>query len=150
MGPSGIIIPGLNSEKWGKAQGLAKMWDLEMGPEQIYNLIPFSWLGDWFSNLGDVVSNFASSLEDNLVAQYAYVMLHERKRIERTAFFKTSYKSSPTGSPVLTPLTCKSISTLDSKSRVAANPYGFAVGSGDLSPYRTSILSALGISRLNF
>lgn len=145
-------IPSLNSKKWGRARALLKMWDLEMGPEQVYQLIPWSWLVDWFSNVGDVVSNFASSLEDNLTAQYAYVMLHRMTKRRVTGHFETSYANgiAALSSPLITPMVCTAESVVDSKSRVAANPYGFNVGFGGLSAYQTSILSALGISRLKF
>jgi len=141
-------IPGLNSGKWGKFKAIRHIWDLEIGPEQVYELIPYSWLVDWFSNLGDVVGNYASSFEDNLVADYAYVMLHNVQSLTRTNVFNRIWTENNVSSFLKTTVS----STLDSdtKSRVAANPFGFSWDFSGITARQAAILAALGISRLKF
>jgi hypothetical protein len=143
-------IPGLESQKWGKYRAIRQLWDLELGPEQVYNLIPFSWLVDWFSNLGDVVSNLASSMEDNLVADYAYVMYSKTKQI-RTTYSWSAWQQTESGGPIKwAPHTAGNIIETSAKSRVAASPFGFNWEFPDFTAWQLSILSALGISRLKF
>lgn len=145
-------IPGLNSQKWGRLKAINKLWDLDIGPEQVYQLIPFSWLVDWFSNVGDVVGNYSAQMQDNLVAKYAYIMLHTRETTTVTSecrgefwrlisrlpfkFVREFTDYSPAS------WTC----VIEHKQRAVASPFGFHFTFDTLSAYQISILTALGIS----
>lgn len=141
-------IPGLDSEKWGRAKAYRQMWDLEVGPEQLYELMPWSWLIDWFSNLGHVVGNYTASLEDNVVADYAYIMQHNVTEIHQSQRFAVKHYDGR--SWVNHPAYTSAITTIETKCRGAANPYGFNFSWPSLTWRQKSILSALGISRLRF
>lgn len=107
----------------------------------VYNVIPFSWAVDWFSNLGDVVSNISAFAQDGLVMPYGYVMwettttrtwtLTNRVRINGTM---TSYTTS-----------CSARSV--QKRRKPANPFGFGLTDEGLSTRQKAILIALGLNR---
>jgi hypothetical protein len=143
------FIPGLLNQKWGKLRAVRELWDLKIGPEQVYELIPFSWLVDWHSNLGSVISNLQSSVEDHLVAKYAYVMRHTST--------KTTVSSSATGlfrqytvesGWINTESMVKSTTTTEheTKTRAVADPFGFSVNLPAYSGWQKSILMALALS----
>lgn len=143
-------IPGLMSQKWGKVKAIQQLWDLEITPEQLYNLIPFSWLLDWFSNTGDVISNYMASVNESLVAKFAYIMYETSEQYSHqvTVFPQWSVRD-----PVLGwkrcdpgPTICSNTITRTNKNRAAAEPFGFDFSFGSLSGYQKSILLALGLA----
>lgn len=144
-------IPNLNSEKWGRLRAIQELWNLKLTPSEVYQLIPFSWLVDWFTNAGDVLDNYQSQIDDRLVAKYAYVM----RQVDETATIVASrenyqrVQATPVSSYVITyvPIVATSIVKRTTKSRAVANPFGFGLTGGVNSLYRTSIIIALGLSR---
>lgn len=110
-----------------------------LDPETLWNLAPWSWAVDWFSNTGDVVSNLTSWAEDGLVMRYGYLMEHS---IYRDVY---SYESDgtvkePTGVPPIAFVT-------ETKLRRRANPFGFGLTWDGLSPRQLLIAIALGLTR---
>jgi hypothetical protein len=55
------------------------MFGFQPTPSLIYNLTPWTWLIDYFTNLGDLYDNLSRGVEDRLIAEYFYLM-HERTR----------------------------------------------------------------------
>lgn len=106
----------------------------------LWNLTPWSWAADWASNLGSVIENMSAFLEDGLVMHYGYVMEHTTVS-HRYTTSDMRYKSYP-GSQSLT-----SIYTTESKKRIAASPFGFAVDWDGFTPRQLGILASLGITR---
>lgn len=131
-------IPGNpDSPAWTRA-ARRMIYGAQPGPSLIWELTPWSWLIDWWSNVGDIIANVQSTLFDNLTAKYAYVM------------GTTEYKSTFSGSSVYVDQTAHGTwtSALVQKSRVAASPFGFGLSGDDFSTRQWSILSALGINKL--
>lgn len=114
---------------------------LELTPEVLWNLSPWSWLVDWFTNAGDVISNISDAANDGLVMRYGYMMEHT---ITKTTFELLDYRFvfSSTGGRV-PPYSL----VFETKRRVRANPFGFGLNDEDLTPRQWTILAALGISR---
>jgi hypothetical protein len=118
-------------------------------PEVVWNLLPWSWLIDWFTNIGDIVSNASSNAVDNLTADYAYVM--------RTQETVTNYEGwsvvNGTGTPASSTYipaghySSYGFNRSITKSRFAASPFGFGTTFNGLSSYQLGIVAALGISR---
>jgi len=112
---------------------------LKVTPEVLWNVAPWSWAIDWFSNTGDVISNVSDAANVGLIMRYGYIMEHTRVSV--------TYK------PISTSLWDKSIRATpityvtETKVRRRANPFGFGVSWSGLSPYQLSIAAALGISR---
>jgi len=107
-------------------------------PDTLWELAPWSWAADWFTNAGDVIHNTSAFAFGGLVMRYGYVMEHTvQKR-----------RYSITSSGLKTP---KNISDLvlvtETKIRREANPFGFGVTWDGLSPFQASIAAALGLSR---
>lgn len=133
-------IPAISSKildsRW-RANTVRKIMGLTITPADAWEAIPWSWLIDYFTNVGNVLSNIDSGYVDDVVASYAYVM--------RSSITSASQQSSGVlldGTAYSGTITQES----ETKARAAADPFGFEV-SGDLSPRQLAILAALGISR---
>lgn len=139
-------IPGLDDPKWGRLRAHQEIWDLYITPELLWELFPWSWLADWFSNVGPIISNLSSQLLDNVAARYAYVMLQTTKDVIWRCDAINRY-TSEYNKPKTNPVHCEAHFKLEQKTRAEASPFGFNLTWEGLSPYQMSILTALGISR---
>jgi len=116
-----------------------KLFGLSLTPETLWNLAPWSWAVDWFSNTGDVISNLSDSITDGLVMPYGYIMCHT---IHKVTYTSVASGLKDTNNPV-PPLTF----VTETKVRKRANPFGFGISWESLSPFQLSIAAALGLSR---
>lgn len=118
---------------------LADRLGLTPTPETLWELAPWSWAVDWFSNAGDVVANVSAFTQYGLVMRYGYMMDHtivtDTYTQDRTGL-EPQFGSAP-------PL----VLVTETKVRKQAHPFGFGVSWNGLSPIQTSILAALGLSR---
>lgn len=142
-------IPGLMSAKFGTLAAYRRLWGLKMTPNEVWQLLPWSWLVDWFSNAGDVISNLVSAADENLVAKYAYLMYHHKVVTQKKVNFTTRLQDG-IASYSYRPHTSEVTTIRETKTRTGASPFGFNLEIGGLSAYQSSILSALGVSRLKF
>jgi hypothetical protein len=127
--------------KIGKLALLADRLGLNLTPDTLWELSPWSWAVDWFSNTGDVISNVSDFATGGLVMHYGYIMEHTT--VSRTYYQERSgflVKGLPVPAGPLTLVT-------ETKVRRQANPFGFGVTWEGLSAFQASILAALGISR---
>jgi hypothetical protein len=135
--------PGQQAEIERIANQARLLYGLELTPETLWNLAPWSWLVDWVVNVGPVLSNMTAFQQDGLVMRYGYVMQHTRRTI-------THHNASATPRPgVSLPLTGPLAHRFSGsrKQRLQANPYGFGVTMQSLTSRQLSILVALGLSR---
>jgi hypothetical protein len=110
-------------------------------PETLWNLAPWSWAVDWFSNTGDTISNIEDHMRYSLVMPYGYLM---RKTITTDTYhFADPPPPYAKGAAGWTPLTL----VTETKIRKRAHPYGFGVKWEDLDPRQLAILAAIGITR---
>jgi hypothetical protein len=119
-----------------------RMLSLDLTPENIWNLAPWSWAVDWFSNAGDVLSNVTSFLNGSLVMRYGYLMEHTIITDTYSMRVPWILKSSGRTDGHLRLIT-------ETKVRRRANPFGFGVSWEGLSPRQLAIAAALGITRGN-
>lgn len=118
-----------------------KLYGLEITPEVVWNLTPWSWAADWVGNFGDVFHNIGAFRDDGLVMHYGYVMDKIVHKVEyTTSDIRT--KSEPTKRRIAT-----TVLSTTTKQRRSATPYGFGLDNLLFSNRQLSILSALGISR---
>jgi hypothetical protein len=117
-----------------------KILGLTITPDVVWNLAPWSWAVDWFTNTGDVLANWSSWLVDGQVLVYGYMM--EETIVERTYSF-----SGPTGfrTSAIVPGYVKFVT--HTKKRIAASPYGFGLTWDGLSAVQKAIIAALGITK---
>ncbi len=129
------------------------LYGANVTPEVLWNLLPWSWLVDWFANVGDVVHNLSSNGLADLLMDYGYLM---RRRSNETTYefgqpgtIKFNPYANETGRDVSIP-SRREIILEETKERVAASPYGFGVHLDSLSARQVAILTALGFTRQNF
>lgn len=137
------LPPGPRDVRWTTTM-MAKIFGLNPTPLVVYNAIPWSWLIDWFTNAGDVVSNLQTSLVDRLAADYFYVMRHTENSSE-TTFSSKFYRYKTLA---IVPVTATVYRKKGCKSRLPGDPFGFGTPANSLSGVQLSILGALGLSRL--
>lgn len=123
--------------------GLASKAEFLLGtsltPQTLWNITPWSWAIDWFSNTGDVIKNVQRFATGGLIMRYGYMMEHT---IVNDIY---TYSGSPligSGAAMPAPL----ILQTETKVRRGANPFGFGVTWGALSAFQNSIIAALGIT----
>lgn len=131
------FIPDCGTWRWRK-RAVAQLFGLYPSPELIWELTPWSWLADWCSNIGDVLANLNNHAAENLAAKYAYIMgTHTRSlSVDSTMELWDGPRSA------------QWLFNATQKSRVVANPFGFAMDDWTPTAYQMSILGALGLSRL--
>lgn len=117
-----------------------KTLGLRLTPDVIWNLAPWSWAIDWFSNIGDFSTNVDNWIIDGQVLAYGYIMQHVLH--ERTYAWEgpTGLRSGSARPDTITLVT-------ETKTRHRATPYGFGKDMGALSATQLSIIAALGISK---
>lgn len=114
------------------------LFGLDLSPETLWNLAPWSWAVDWFTNTGDVISNLSDWSKDGLVMRYGYVMEHT---ISKTTTTQTTNRLKQPA--VVSP----TIIVDETKKRRRANPFGFGLTWEGLTPRQLTIAAALGISK---
>jgi hypothetical protein len=119
---------------------------LKLTPEVVWELTPWSWMIDWFSNIGTIVSNVSTLGFTNAILNYAYSTLRYR--------YTTSYVvRRPVPSDTFTEGVKRVTGNVlfqeeyDMKVRMAASPFGFSVATPDLSIGQWGILASLGLAR---
>lgn len=109
------------------------VFGVDLTPRVVYELLPWSWLLDWATNVGDNLDNLTDSILDGLVADYAYTMGHYMVEETRT---------------VVGPLaTCNYYLTNEVKARDQATPYGFGLNPNSFTGRQKAILAALLLAR---
>lgn len=144
-------IPDIGSSQW-RRRTVRALYGANLTPEVAWNLIPWSWLADWFGNVGDVMSNISSNAVDNLVADYAYIMRTLETEIKHRGVASWGPRNedplSPTGIQIPAGSAFAEASDRTTlKLRSVASPYGFGVQFDSLSNYQMGVIAALGISR---
>lgn len=128
------------SSQWNDLQRRLKVWGAEISPTNVYKSTPWTWLIDWFSNVGDNIDLANDILVDGVASRYMYVMRHWTRRL----IFATSifYWQGD--------INLEWNRFIETKQRQrASSSFGFSLLPKDLSVKQWSILTALGLSRSN-
>jgi len=102
-------------------------------PETLWNIAPWSWAADWFTNTGDIMSNISNLGKDGLVMQYGYSMAENIHETRAWAMYGPNQVSRTVRKHY--------------KRRLPATPYGFGVNLDSLSAKQIAIIGALGLSK---
>jgi hypothetical protein len=149
-------VPDIGSDEWTR-KAVAVLFGYDPSPSQLYQLYPWTWLGDWFSNVGDIISNLSSNAVDNETLTNAFAM----RTISRSRTLSINvdwddwhyspfdvnnhwdyHVDLPAGSDEY------SYSyTEDEYLRRQATPYGFGFDMSSCSARQLAILAALAISK---
>lgn len=134
-------IPGVE-EALGGARKAMQEWNILYGikftPDVAYALTPYSWLADWFGNMGSVLKNASNFTLSNQVMRYGYIMCRQKTTVE--------YHLHSAGLPFINQ-DLKQTFTTEIKQRLKASPYGFGINPSSFTDQQWAILAALGISR---
>jgi len=136
--PKGFIPTGTSLDSSILAK---KLLGLDLTPQVLWELTPWSWAIDWVTNTQDVLSNISAAREFGLVMQYGYVMEHTITENIYTAKL-VSKRPTVTSTPSVGTVTV----SRETKVRRRANPFGFGLTNDGLSDLQKSILVALGLS----
>jgi len=120
-----------------------RLLGIDLTPDVLWELTPWSWAVDWFTNAGDVIHNAGAWANHGLVMKYGYIMEHSIVRDTYT-FVGPTNQLGGGDSARPHPL----VMTFESKLRRVANPFGFGLTMDALSGVQKSILAALGLTRL--
>lgn len=120
------------------------LYGLELSPEVVWNLAPWSWLVDWFANVGPVLSNLSAFQQDGLVLKYGYVMETTSRSFRRQTLLG---KKSPVCIELNHPLVVGDMFQATTKERVKATPFGFGLNTAAFTNRQWAILGALGLTR---
>lgn len=124
-----------------------KLLGISPTPDVLWELTPWSWMVDWFSDFGRVMSTISDFAASGLVMRYGYIMQRVRITDTYTLDGIAMKNSRPDGSYTSTPVETSLSFTTISKTRKKADPFGFGLHWADFSPFQLSILWALGMSR---
>lgn len=115
------------------------LYGLTFDASVVWELTRYSWLFDWFINIGSVLNAISLFSKDGLVMRHGYAMLHRYTQTEM------SYNETLLGH--VGPSYYSYTRTTEHKVRLKASPFGFDVNLDGLTAFQMSILGALGISR---
>lgn len=118
---------------------IKKILGLEITPEVLWNLAPWSWAADWFFNAGNVLSNLSDWQSDGLVLKYGYIMEHSHARNEYVFTGPTGFNGG--AQPSFLSLVA------ETKQRKKATPFGFGLTWNGFTPRQLAIAAALGITK---
>jgi hypothetical protein len=107
-------------------------------PDVVWELTPWSWLADWYTNIGDVMTNVRAFCFDGMVMPYGYIM-HETKTVDTYSMQGSNIFVDGSG--------YNGSLRVESKmqNRLQANPFGFGLTKANLSARQIAILAALGL-----
>lgn len=114
--------------------------------DTLYELTPWSWLFDWFGDLGTFFQNLSNLQANSTVLRYGYVM-HRTEQTRDVTMRLTPNPNTTFGVPSRCPAYVTMLGTRVRKQRMKATPYGFGVSLEALSPRQWAILGALGMTK---
>lgn len=129
-----------NLDKWDAEAN--KLFGTRLTPEVLWNLAPWSWAADWFSNTGDVLSNISAFGSDSLVLRYGYIM--RKTRVMNCSMWQ-GYVNHPDGSARF--VQAQEHTGSETRVRLRATPYGFGIDMGALTPRQIAIAGAVGLTQ---
>jgi hypothetical protein len=118
-----------------------KLLGTRITPEVLWNVAPWTWAIDWFTNTGDVIHNISSLGSDGLVLQYGYASDLVRYTADISARVGSNGAGVPTG------IVLRRHDEVKFIRRVVATPYGFGLDWDGFSPRQIGVLVALGLTR---
>jgi hypothetical protein len=120
-----------------------KLLGARITPEVLWNLTPWSWAVDWFTNVGDVIHNVSRFMNDGLVMHYGYIM--RKRSVTREYSHSGGVVRVANGTKPIGILTQKFKTTV--KERASATPWGFGLTFGSFTNRQKAIMAALGLTR---
>lgn len=112
-----------------------------------WDLVPWSFVADWFANTGDCLENRQRIADYNIACEYGYFMCHTRESREMSITGQLRKSSNvPWWGSVDAGIHYESV--VEVKRRHACGAYGFHSTFDGLNNFQWTALAALGLSRL--
>lgn len=144
-------IPDTSSSLW-TTRARAALFGALPTPELLWEVMPWSWLVDWFADMGTFFGYLSPGAVDNLVCERSYTMEHKETILDCTCECTQSYPGDLDPDYMYWPAFERKVFasryTLESKARVqGGHPFGGLRGT-PLNERQLTILAALGLSRV--
>lgn len=122
-----------------KVQQMVDLLGLNVNPSNLYAVMPWTWLIDWFADVSDGVQRFQDWATDAVVSKYFYLM---RTTYDRFKFLSEFVDVNGTNHSFewYRSVTVK-------RRKVGGSPFSFSAQPGGLNPTQLAILGALGVTR---
>jgi hypothetical protein len=121
-------------------------WDIT--PQDLWQLAPWSWLVDWFFDIGGQLDAWGSATSNRILSLYAYGMRDERLTTTSVVSNIRISASFPTYSYV-GPRSVFTQYNVRRRQRVKANPFGYTLNPlTSLNGGQLAILAALGLTKI--
>lgn len=140
---TGLRPSAANNGMWDKGQELNKLMGTNFTIDLLWELTPWSWLIDWFFNIGSVLENLSSLGLTNTLLNYAY----STTRREARHLVVVNPQSVTSGTSIRVHSGASYTYVVDQKVRRVASPFGFGVSISALTQSQLAILVALGLAR---
>lgn len=145
-----------STDSWRRSMGYGsdadQLFGLTLTPSLLWELTPWSWAVDWFSNVGENINNITNFGLAGLVLRYGYMMEESIDIVTASGGscqVASTSKSKPRSTETVVPASGWSRGfEIVTKRRVPASPFGFSIGWEGLSPTQLAITAALGITKL--
>jgi len=122
-----------------KIRQMLTLMGLNLNATTIYKVTPWTWLVDWFANVGGNIQAVEDLATNQVASRYMYLMRSTFDRFEYKVTFNTYDGQS---------FDLRWYKEASVKRRVpASSPFGFTLLSGGLSPFQYAIMAALGITK---
>lgn len=113
---------------------------IELTPDVLWDLAPWSWLVDWIADVGYIVKNATLYGYDGQVLRYGYLMQH--------SIYDVMYETIPNagkGFMSFPTLAVTDVYRSERKQRLRATPFGFGLNVNSFSANQWAILGSLGL-----
>jgi len=121
------------------------LMDPKITPSALWELAPWSWLTDWFFQIGGAISAMEAGMSNRVLSTYFYAMEEFQSSVE---LLSTRMRMRSGTAPDGLPTYYRQKSTLHVKRRIRGNPFGFTgTSSSPLSVEQSAILGALGLTK---
>jgi len=70
---------------WSQMMRLKSLFGLHINPSVIWKATPWTWLIDWFSDVGQNIDTITDMVGDSMVNSYLYLMQHKKYSLRHTA-----------------------------------------------------------------
>lgn len=117
----------------------SKLLGLRLTPSTLWELTPWSWLADWYTNVGKNLAVASAFQSDGLVLKYGYLM----RKVTAERIYTYTRSSGSHASPYRSQLVLKTTS----KERVKSTPYGFGLNVDQFTDRQWAIVGALGLTK---
>lgn len=80
----GVQLPSVALPKLREKYYHTKLWGIDPSPEDVYNIVPWTWLIDWFTGIGEYVGIYDMLNNDDSLANWAFFVYQSEARLTTT------------------------------------------------------------------